>query len=749
MARQGPIEHKDIDMKIKEMAWRFPLTRVHRGILMGNGTFGAMIWGEKRLHITLNRADFWDRRGGMAWGEDMTFGNIRECLEAGDEERLRKIFEGEPPAEGRPRRPSILPMGRLEIDFGKNARILRGVLKVRTGEVSVFVEQDGQTFRLRFVLAMDQPLLMVSLPKGLLVKQVKRVPAWQYVGEYLESIRFKPPKKFSGKALSGWVQTRPADPAMCLGYRRSSDTLLVAAEYGKTAKSARKNVLDRVAAADDGGFKAVRKASRAWWKAYWTDVPTVDVPSEDLAAIYYYGMYKFAGLTNPDGVPATLQGPWVEEHQMPPWQSDYHFNINVQECYWPTFMGNRLGHIRPLFDMVLSWEPQLRHNAKIFLGIDDGLMLPHSVDDRCVCMGGFWTGTIDHGSTAWVAQLMWLTYRYSMDEAFLREKAYPFMKGAMRVYEEMMEERDGTLVLPVTVSPEYGGSGMDAWGANASFQLACCHFLCDALIAASAVLGVEPEEKWLRISKQLPRYCAAGGQGSEQIALWEGRMLDHSHRHHSHLAGIYPFDAIDCAREPGRGAVARSIRHWTQKGMGEWSGWCVPWASIIHSRLGNGELAELLLEIWRRVFTNENDGTLHDAHVKGFSVLQGRTHDKEIMQIEAGMAAITAVQEMLLQCVKGTIRVMPGVPERWRDVSYVGMRTEGAFLISARKRDGKIERVRIVSEAGGPLRIEHNMDGKVDVQRGEAVYSTGAGVVELDTRPGDVITLRPEKDVAS
>ena len=42
----------------------FPLERTHCGIVMGNGSFGALIWGKERLHIIVNRADFWDHRGG-------------------------------------------------------------------------------------------------------------------------------------------------------------------------------------------------------------------------------------------------------------------------------------------------------------------------------------------------------------------------------------------------------------------------------------------------------------------------------------------------------------------------------------------------------------------------------------------------------------------------------------------------------------------------------------------------------------
>ena len=72
---------------------------------------------------------------------------------------------------------------------------------------------------------------------------------------------------------------------------------------------------------------------------------------------------------------------------------------------------------------------------------DDGYMLPHAVDDQCVCMGGFWTGTIDHACSAWIAQMMYTYYKYTGDAAFLKEICYPFMKGVMRVFEAMLESR--------------------------------------------------------------------------------------------------------------------------------------------------------------------------------------------------------------------------------------------------------------------------------------------------------------------
>ena len=48
---------------MQKIDFLFPLPRPHTGIAMGNGLFGALIWGSDSINITINRADFWDHRG--------------------------------------------------------------------------------------------------------------------------------------------------------------------------------------------------------------------------------------------------------------------------------------------------------------------------------------------------------------------------------------------------------------------------------------------------------------------------------------------------------------------------------------------------------------------------------------------------------------------------------------------------------------------------------------------------------------
>ena len=71
-------------------------------------------------------------------------------------------------------------------------------------------------------------------------------------------------------------------------------------------------------------------------------------------------------------------------------------------------------------------------------------MLPHAVDDRCRVVGTFWTGTIDHACTAWMAVMAWQNYRYGLDQPdapqLLSQTAWPLLTGAFEGYFAMLEE---------------------------------------------------------------------------------------------------------------------------------------------------------------------------------------------------------------------------------------------------------------------------------------------------------------------
>jgi alpha-L-fucosidase 2 len=382
-----------------------------------------------------------------------------------------------------------------------------------------------------------------------------------------------------------------------------------------------------------------------------------------------------------------------------------------------------------------------------------------SVSDTGEWVGNFWPSFTDYACTGWVAHLMWLRYRYTLDTDFLRNTAYPFMKGAMRVYQAVLEEENGRMVLPMGTSPEYNWSTFKAVGKNPSFQLACIHFLLEALIAAAGRLDVDPEDvaSWKRLKENVPPYTtvtdadanprgAQQGPGAElneqpRIAILEGQDLGFSHRHHSHLAALHPFDTVDPEDEETNRLLRATLHHWLEIGLGNWIAFSFTSASIIYSRMHEGEAAWLHYDLWYRLFTNEHRGAVELACYPGITTW---THEGENnnMQMDALMGAINAIQEMLLHTLRGTLTVFPAIPRAWQNaVSFRKMRAEGAFLISATMQEGRIIHVEIFSEKGAELKLANNIATEIVVFRDGKEERTRTKLLTLQTAPGETITI--------
>ena len=149
--------------------------------------------------------------------------------------------------------------------------------------------------------------------------------------------------------------------------------------------------------------------------------------------------------------------------------------------------------------------------------------------------------------------------------------------------------------------------------------------------------------------------------------------------------------------------------------MGLWTGWGITWASMIYSHLNNGDMAELLLDIWRKVFRNHGGGSLHDSYFKGFTLMDARQH---IMQIDATMGALTAIQDMLLHTRQGVVHIFAGVPDTWREVSFEKMPTPGGFIVSASRIEKKFLKVVVLATRPGKLALvvhdNHPLLAKLD-----------------------------------
>ena len=669
------------------VTWDFPRTgSCHEGLAFGDGRTGVLVWGGgNEIRLTVGRADLWDHRGGYPWTDEQSYTNIVAAQRSGDVARLHALFKkGTPPGE--PRNPYMLPLGRVVVTIKEPWTLESGSLDTATGIGSLRLKNGRRGLTIPMAMGKDSRVFALEISDGSVPFDVKTIPATEFpvYEQKLKPLGFEKARVIDVAVpdAGGLKWNLPADEPVWLSWTRKDGVVAVKTGRGdKVVADVRSDVFDTVA-----------KESREYWAKFWAEGARVKVPDPVIQRIYDYGMYRFGAMTDPDGVPAGLQGVWLEDDRLVPWNGDYHFNINVQECYSPAFRGGHFDNLKPLFKMVLSWRPLLRENARKFVGIGDGYVLPHSVDDRGVCIGGFWTGTIDHGSTAWVAAMMMKYVRYSGDVAFLKDGAYDFMKGAMNVYRMMMEEKDGRLSIPLAPSPEWCGADVKrAVGRDPSFQLAAAHRLARDLVDAAKLLGEEPDAMWLDVEKRLPQYTA----GPSGIELFQGQALTDSHRHHSHMAGLYPFDTLDISDKATRDVAAKTYNTWVYQGTGCWTGWCVPWASILNTHVGNAQAAAELLRSWDAYFCNPGHGSLHNAYAPGFSTFTifgsfAGSGDGQIMQMDGQCAAATAVLEMMAHEVNGKVEFFKGCPESWREVSFENLALSNGRRVSGKRVDGKV-----------------------------------------------------------
>ena len=711
----------------KQLVWNFPLPRTHTGVILGNGKQGLMIWGkENQLNITIARAGFWDHRGRKYYDIKTNYTQVKELLKKGNQGGLAEAFGIPVNGEDKSRRPKQIGGGRFELIFPEKYHLSKAILDAATGSISVVLNSNGnKSSYITIKQAVFNEISWLEFPKELENDiSIKFIPSWDFVGSSLQKTGLEPPvnweEKINSSIITGCTQVLPEDNDLAIGYSRIGNLLFLGTALSETPQADLCQLMKQFDA------KKAEKTSRQWWAEYGETTPKLNLPDSVVQEMALLGLYKQACASPPQGIPCTLQGPFMEEYQLPPWSNDYHFNINIQMIYWPALASNRLEHFDPLWKMIEGWLPLLKRYGKTFFHNENAILFPHAVDDGGHIVSGFWSGTIDHATSAWVAQLAWLTYRYNMDELVLRKVAWPLMNGSFEGYWSMLEKRnkpDGSYeyFLPVSVSPEWKGRRMDAWGENSSFQLAAIHMITDILPKMASIIGEKIDERWAEVKQHTPMFTTEvlpetleyPEIKSERIILWKGMDLIESHRHHSHMAGIYPFKTIDPLSTQYCKISENTLNHWLLMGNGQWTPWTLPWSSSLLLQFGYVDAAIANLHYLYAYGYNEGKATTGNLSAKGLAYKNGidwntQAENKEIMQLDASFGALNAILELLVQNKNDTIRVVHYIPKGWKEFSFSGVLAEGAFLIGAEIKNGVVSMITIKSKKGGLLQLAHN-----------------------------------------
>ena len=766
-----------------------PARRWSDAFPVGNGRIGAMVFGAPdHDRLALNHEELWrgaDRHLDVPVTPPEHLAEIRAALFAREftvaRDLCTRYLSGPDPVAAGFKLETIQPyqpVGDLRISQpgGEHASDYSRELNLATATASTSLVINGVRYLRECFVSVPDQVLVVRLTAdqpGAITCGIRldhcadpdcRLETWSndsgcgYRGRFVEGIEFAAQARItvSGGSASA---AGPADVAV-----RGADTVLISVALAVAADTGDPDpaevcraILAKVPA--DAG--ELRNRHRSEYQPLWNRC-VLNLPSPEnvlnlpldqrlkrlgagesdpaLFALYFdYGRYLLLASSRACRLPANLQGLWNADLR-PPWNSDYHIDINLQMNYWPAEVVNLPECTAPLFRYLEEMVPGARVAARNYYncrGIHMGTGDRWQLHRYLAATWDIWPS-----GGAWLAQHFWWRWEYSLDESFLRDHAYPFLRENADFFEDFLtRDTHGRLVTAPSQSPEntfVGGPAPVTYCAGPTMDYVFIREILERCLAASTILGVDADRRagWEKILKDLPPF-QIGRHGQLQEWLDDEVENDPGHRHLSHLIGVFPGEMMTAERLPEfHKAALVSLERRMAAGGGH-TGWSRSWVACLWARFGEPEKAYNDLS---HLITDFTTASLLDTHPYG-------NPDGCVVQIDGNFGGTAAVCELLMQSHGGMIRLLPALPVDWPDGTVRGLRARGGYTVDIVWRNGRILQVTIAADsaksvrlclpaAAKPAQITGGKFDLLDERNGTLIFENKSALAIITFEPG-------------
>jgi alpha-L-fucosidase 2 len=774
--RESNIKSAKLDGDVK-LLYLKPADNWTKGFPIGNGTLGAMVLGGlDQERIAFNHCRLW-RENKLKGLENpkvannlplirKTFfdGKIKEANDLANELMGAQKFTGPDPFQ---------PAGDMLIDFPGNEEVseYRRELDLSTGIVKIRYNHKGINYLREVFASATDGLIVVHLsadkPKALNCRlNLSRtndpdckITSWisgnciGYTGEFVEKVRFAASAKVlteGGRLTIDSIANPKIDVT-----NADEIMILLSVSTEKETDNSKNYCLQQLGKFNSiGVFEGMSQSHVAEHQRLFNrmdlsfsgtskqNIPTDQRilqfkngdPDLGLVSLFFqYGRYLLMSSSKPGGLPANLQGIWNEK-LLPPWQSDYHHDINIQMNYWPTEVCNLSECADPYLDYVESMLPSARIAAQNLYNCR-GIYIPLTSDPAVKCLKTETKWSEWTGAAAWLAHHFWLRWEYTRDQDFLSKKVYPLYKEVALFYQDYLvtDSRKaspffGKLVTVPSYSPEnaYAGGPQPVSlviGATMDFEL--IYEVFTNLIEASKILGIDQEKRkeWQNILDNIPPLqIGKYGQLQEWLEDYE-ESKNAGHSSVSQQYALFSSSQITPERTPELARAARTSleRRVSLNKPGAGGGWPGAVFSFCWARLNQGDRAYDLL---RNMIGNSANGVLFGC---------GSTSH----QIDQNFGITADIAEMLLQSHNGEIKILPALPAAWPSGHIRGLKARGGFEVEIYWENNRMKNAKILSILGNKCIIRSSIT--LLVRSDDKIINTlkvSDSVTEFETNAG-------------
>jgi hypothetical protein len=696
-----------------------PISYWSSGVPLGNGDFGALVYGPpENLTLLLGKNDLWLRNNDRSYLPGTRYADLLKMFRAGDRAAFEALLPTDPLWADHFRPSTAINGGffRLSLAEGSATNKFNQELHLQDATWRASFEASGldnmwatpPDFEMdAFASAPDEVLVLRirrhRLPLRSLTWRLNRekhqlLPDATVGGEgslaWLEQVMLKGDRYAIAVLQAGPTPHLTRAQRSVIG-ETSTDTehevtFYLAAASHRDSPDPRALACARVTQAAQRGWDALHDTHKKQWALQW-DRAWVSCSDAKVERPWYISNYLCATTLRPGKVSPGLQGMWIKEN-FPPWCADFHGNVNIQALYMGLMGANRMEYFEPCVRLYHEMRPQCQKDARDYFGTE-GARYPHAggIEGHELCEENWLPLAVSIGPSSWIARLFWWAYRQTLDRDFLAQAGYPIIKDVALYYEGLLKLAgkgpDGRYRLEPSIYSEYYATTFDAWGTNSTYDIVCMRdtFQQAADAADALALDTDLSKHWRLLHSELPALPA-----NEQD-IW---MIFPQHPKNVKVeAGswCYPVFPGEIASAFHGSAVERKQAQatWAYARENCKSAWCAGCPTVAAARMGDAEWAF-------RYASGLSKNGLNDA-VGG------------IMQAEHGTGMSLALNNMLLLGVEDQIVLFAGMPVTV-DAAFHSLRAPGAILVSAEQRGSQVTHAAFQALHGGKVKVLNPFD---------------------------------------